>query len=196
MIPSNEDIGRLISTGDPFRISVVGFSAIEKVLEELISESLSNKHRLELSRLSPSFKVDLAIGLGVFDINFKGIVLKLAKIRNKYAHEVNEKNIPFDVKELISSMEDVQRKSIRNKESPEPVSVLGFAVLTTFIDITSRIKWLDIQRQQRLEKLAELRAVLDETPVFNDVKETEYYLKLSERIEKRKQDYLEKKPQG
>jgi len=196
MIPSNEDIGRLISTGDPFRISVVGFSEIEKVLEELISESLSNKHRLELSRLSPSFKVDLAIGLGVFDINFKGIVLKLAKIRNKYAHEVNEKNIPFDVKELISSMEDVQRKSIRNKESPEPVSVLGFAVLTTFIDITSRIKWLDIQRQQRLEKLAELRAVLDETPVFNDVKETEYYLKLSERIEKRKQDYLEKKPQG
>jgi len=194
MNPSNADIGRLISTGDPFRISVVGFSAIESVLEELISESLPKKHRLELSRLSPAFKVDLAIGLGVFDIEFKGILLRLAKIRNKYAHEVNLDTVPFNVKELISSMEATQRNSISNKESPDPVGVLDFAVLTTFIDVTSRIKWLGIQKQQRIEKLAELRAVLDETLVIDEVKETEYYRKLRERIESRKQKYLESIP--
>ncbi len=129
-----------------------------------------------------------------FDIEFKGILLRLAKIRNKYAHEVNLDTVPFNVKELISSMEATQRNSISNKESPDPVGVLGFAVLTTFIDVTSRIKWLGIQKQQRIEKLAELRAVLDETLVIDEVKETEYYRKLRERIESRKQKYLESIP--
>ena len=82
MKSSNEDIVHLIQTGDPFKISVLGFSAIEEALEQLIQEALPSPHKLETQRLSPIFKVDLAIGLGVFPHDFKGIVIKLSKIRN------------------------------------------------------------------------------------------------------------------
>lgn len=194
--PSNEDIGQLISKGDPFRIAVVGFSAIESVLEELISVSLPKKHSLELSRLSPTFKVDLAIGLGVLEIEFKGIVLKLGKIRNIYAHEVNLDTVPFSANELISSMEKTQRNSIDNTKSQDPVGVLGFAVLTTFIHLTSIIKLLGIQKLKRIDMLAEMKALLDEEPMSEDVKKTDAYKELDERIEKRKKEYLKNSSLG
>ncbi len=184
----NEDILKLTMTGDPFRMTVVGFSAIEKALEELISESMPRKHRLELRRLSASFKVDLAIGLGVFGLEFKGILLKLNKIRNRYAHEVDIDKLPFEREELLSAMEKKQCDSISSND--DPIAVLAFAVFTTYIDITSRTKWVNIQKKERVRKLAEMKALLEETPSFPEIRESEYYKDLDARIEARKQEYI------
>ena len=188
MSVTNEDILKLTMTGDPFRMTVVGFSAIEEALEELISESMPRKHRLELKRLSASFKVDLAIGLGVFDLEFKGVLLKIGKIRNRYAHEVDIDKLPFERKELLSAMEKKQRDSISSNE--DPIAVLAFAIFTTYIDVTSRTKWVNIQRQERVKKLEEIKAVLAETPSFPEIRESEYYKDLDARIEARKQKFL------
>lgn len=196
MKSSNEDIARLIQTGDPFKISVLGFSAIEEALEQLIQEALPSPHKLETQRLSPSFKVDLAIGLGVFPNDFKGIVIKLSKIRNACAHEFDLKVKPFKSSELVSAMSEEQRASISTKKfnDAEDYSVLSFAVFTTYIEITSRITYFRQVRADRIKKFAHAKAILEEIPKPSIEQPSQHYIDyskdLDERIKKRRDEIL------
>ncbi|WP_141638598.1 hypothetical protein [Halomonas sp. KM-1] len=196
MKSSNEDISHIIQTRDPFKISVLGFSAIEEALEQLIQEALPSPHKLETQRLSPSFKVDLAIGLGVFPHDFKGIVIKLSKIRNAYAHEFDLKVKPFKSSELVSAMPEEQRTSVSTiKNDDEDIQVLSFSVFTTYIEVTSRIKYFRQVRAERVRKFAQLKATLEEIPQPIIEQPSEYYINyskdLDERIKKRQDLILE-----
>lgn len=197
MKSSNEDIALLIKTEDPFKISVLGFSAIEEALEQLIQEALPSAHKVETQRLSPSFKVDLAIGLGVFPHDFKGIVIKLSKIRNSYAHEFDLEVKPFKDSELIAAMSKEQRESVTEKEyiASSPCSILSFAVLTTYIEVTSRIAYFRQVRARKVNQFAHIKALLEEIPAPKIDHSSEHYNEyckdLDDRVEKRRNAILE-----
>jgi len=113
MLPTDEQIRSLASTGDVFKFAVVGFSAIEAALEELISESLLTEHQVELKRLSVELKADLAIALGLFERDSKGLLMKLSKLRNFYAHQFTVGADYCSVAELKSSFGESQRALAR-----------------------------------------------------------------------------------
>lgn len=102
VLPSQERVHTLIKTGDVFRYAIVGFSAIEAALDCLIVETLVTTHKLELRRLSAELKVDLAIGLGVLDKESKGLICRLSKIRNHYAHSLDSEGEYCSIDELKS----------------------------------------------------------------------------------------------
>lgn len=196
MKSTTEDIAKIVSTGDAFKISIVGFSAIEDVLEELITEALPREHKLELSRLSAGFKVDLAIGLGVFDNSYRNITLKLSKIRNIFAHEFDMASTPYDSEDVLSAMPQEQRDKIAISKDDEnyKVALLSVATLYTYIDIYSRIKWFRQKRRQKIEDVAHMRALLDVIPEPDESKSDyrkNYEFELDKRIAKRKSEILE-----
>lgn len=183
-LPTDEEIGELAKTGDPFRYAIIGFSAIESALEALISESLTKPHRLELRRLSFSFKVDLAIGVGGLNHESKGLLIKLAKIRNFYAHDFALREEYCSASELASCMNEIHRQTAAERLTSAETfgDVLGIAFIVAYYELRSNIERVQKRKQQLKDAAAHARAVL------TVIKPT---LDLSKEVEERKKKLLE-----
>jgi hypothetical protein len=162
MLPSQEQIHSLIKTGDAFKYAVVGFTAIEAAIDELILDSLHTSHQLELKRLSVDLKVDLLIGLGSLRRDSKGLLVKLSKARNYYAHEFVGTADYCKPQELVSCFGKHQRDLA--KEHLEGVrsfrDALRVAFIAGYYDVVSGIERLKEIKRQREEHLLHVEALL------------------------------------
>ncbi|MFI5165608.1 MAG: hypothetical protein ACHQQS_03230 [Thermoanaerobaculales bacterium] len=161
-LPSDSEIQLLAATGDPFRYAIVGFSAIEGAVEELISESIPTSHRLELERLSFAFKLDLAVALGTLRPDSKGLFLKLSRVRNYYAHQFNSAQDYCPPVELLSSMSAVQRKMAGEHLTKETgfAPALRAAFVVAFYDVKRQIERIKEHKLQAQDARDHAEALL------------------------------------
>ncbi|WP_017942550.1 MULTISPECIES: hypothetical protein [unclassified Thioalkalivibrio] len=192
MLPTDEDIQRLSASGDPFKYAVVGFSAIELALEKLISNALPAAHRVELRKLSVGLKVDLAIALGLLTVESKGLLLKLNKIRNFYAHEFRSDVEPCTAAELKSCFGPSHRtladEHLAGAATFTETLRVGF--VSTYYELIGRIRWVQDRKAKREEAVLHAEAVLAATePRQPDSEHFRTELNsLSQKIEKKKQE--------
>ena len=196
MLPTDEEIQNLSRTGDVFRFAIVGFSATELALEELISDSLLTSHSVELTRLSIDFKVDLAIGLGLLSRDSKGLLIKLSKIRNFYAHEFNVGTDYCPHQELKSCLSNVHRKIIGEyfDKADNFKEVLRISFIAAYYELIDLIARQQASRKKRAEALFNARAILeviapkDKDEEFNEIRRSASYEKLSKEVEEKKKE--------
>jgi hypothetical protein len=200
MLPSEEQIHSLIRTGDVFKYAVVGFTAIEAAIDELISDSLHTSHRLELKRLSTDLKVDLLLALGSLRKDSKGLLIKLSKARNYYAHEFVGAEDYCPPQELISCFGKHQRETA--KEHIEAIQTfkdaLRVSFITAYYDVLAGIERLKEIKRKREEHLLHVEAILAVTkePVSSSVppgmaqRATD---RLNQAIEEKKRELIAKK---
>ena len=173
MLPSEEQIHSLIRTGDVFKYAVVGFTAIEAAIDELISESLHTSHRLEVKRLSIDLKVDLLIALGSLRKDSKGLLIKLSKARNYYAHEFADAKDYCPLQELISCFGKHHRETA--KENIETIrafkDALRVSFITAYYDVLAGIERIKEIKRKKEEHLLHIEAILavTEKPVSSAI---------------------------
>jgi hypothetical protein len=187
MLPTNEEIQNLISTGDVFRYAVVGISAIELALEELISESLLTSHRVELTKLTIELKVDLSIGLGLLSRDSKGLLIKLSKIRNYYAHEFKTGTDYCPHEELKSCFSKVHRSIVGDyyAKADNFKETLRISFIAAYYELTNSIERQQAKRKHRDEALLHIEAVLEATkPEPNEIFRSDGFLRAYERLDK------------
>ncbi|MDO8343946.1 MAG: hypothetical protein Q7T48_12145 [Cellvibrio sp.] len=196
-LPTNEEISNLIQSGDVFRISISGVSAIELALELLISESLLTSHRVELSRLSIDFKVDLSIGLGLLHSDSKGLLVKLSKIRNFYAHS-------FDIgvdfcphTELRSCFSKSHRSFVGDRcdTASNFLEAVRISFIAAYHELVQLIEFQRLKRIQRSEALLHVRAVLEATEPADKEEhkktlQSKAYAELNNSVEEKKKEIL------
>lgn len=187
-LPSDTELKNLLATGDSLRFAIVGFSALESALEALIAESLPSPHPIELKRLSFGLKLDLAIGLGSLSIESKGLLLKLSKIRNYYAHELS----PTDYcapQELVSAMTSQHRTIVgeRLETATTFMEVLGLGFIAAYSELTGSIKQVQKYKEHIQDVKLHTKALLEVIgPIPDHVLESSAYHELGKKIEKKK----------
>jgi hypothetical protein len=187
MLPTDSEIKKLAQTGDVFRHAVVGFSAIEIALEELIAQALLSSHRVELGKLTFGFKVDLAIGLGLLHRDSKGLLIKLSKIRNHYAHEFKTGGEYCHPSELKSCFSESQRSIAEDhfEGATSFESILRVAFVSAFYEIRNAIARQQAMKIKRAEAMLHVQAVLAATePTDEQVPRSEAFLKETERLDR------------
>lgn len=186
MLPTEEQIQNLVSTGDVFKYAIVGFSAIETALEELISESLLTSHRVELKRLSVELKADLSIALGLFDRDSKGLLLKLSKVRNFYAHEFTSGADYCSADELKSSFGEAQRSIAREYYANAKTfrEALRVAFISAYYEIVGAIERVKAKKKQRAEAILHIEALLAVTENSAPSVPRDAFLREKERLER------------
>lgn len=200
MLPSQEQIHSLIKTGDVFKYAVVGFTAIEAAIDELISDSFHTNHRVEVTRLSTDLKVDLLIALGSLRKDSKGLINKLSKTRNYYAHEFVGANEYCQPQELISCFGKHQREMA--KDHIEAIATfkdaLRVSFITAYYDVIAgieRLKRIKREREKHLLHVEALLAVTKEPDLSSHdpelIKRLE--VELNQAIEEKKQEIVAKK---
>ena len=198
MLLTLEQIQALSKTGDVFRYAVVGFSAVETALEELLIESLVTSHGVELSRLSVELKLDLAIGLGVIGRKSKPLMMKLSKVRNFYAHEFAVDAEYCPVAELKSCFSPRQRLLAGKYFAAADTFREGLRVafITAYYDVVGAIDGLKKRKKDRAAALLHAEAVLsvttEEIGLFSAPTEAETSARLDALIEQRKQEIIAK----
>jgi len=187
LLPTDEEIQGLAATSDVFRYAVVGFSAIETAVEELIAQALLTSHRVELQKMTFGLKLDLAIGLGLMHRDSKGLHTKLSKIRNSYAHEFKT-GIDFcSAAELKSCFSDYQRSIAENhfNEASDFESTLRVAFVSAFYEIKDAISRQEARKAHRAETLLHIQAVLAATePPAEEITKGDGFARASERLSK------------
>ena len=173
MLPTQEQIHALIKTGDIFKYAVVGFSAIEAAIDELVTESFHTSHRVELNRLSTELKVDLLIALGTLRKESKGLLVKLSRARNFYAHEFAGDAEYCPHQELISCFgkhhREMAHEHLGNIQTFRDALKVSF--IAAYYDVVGGIERLKDFKKQRAEHLLHVEALLavTENPVSVDV---------------------------
>lgn len=162
MLPTEEQIHSLIKTGDIFKYSVAGFSAIEAAIDVLVSESFHTSHRVELNRFSTELKVDLLIALGTLRKESKGLLVKLSKARNFYAHEFAGDVEYCPQQELISCFSKHHREMVREHIGDIQTfrDALKVSFIAAYYDIIAGIERLREFKKQRTEHLLHVEALL------------------------------------
>lgn len=192
MLPSDDEILNLCASGDVLRHAIVGFSAIERALEELISSSLLASHKLEMRNISIGFKVDLLIGLGLMSRDSKGLLVKLSKIRNFYAHEFNSETEYCSHQELKSCLSNSHRSIIKEYFDTANTfkEVLRISIFAAYYEIVNLIEHQRKLKTKRAEAHLRMLAVLDVAGMTKEeherVTQTDSYKQLARRVEKRK----------
>lgn len=199
MLPSEEQIQSLFRTGDVFKYAVVGFTAIEMAIDELIADSLNSSHRLEVKRLSIDFKVDLLISLGSLHKDSKGLILKLSKARNYYAHEFVGAEDFCPPQDLISCFGKHQRE-MTQKHIEAPFSfkyALRISIITAYYDVLAGIERLKEIKRKREDHLLHVEALLAvDKPVSSPIRPEVAQRatdELKQAIEEKKREILAKK---
>lgn len=102
---------RLVFDEEEISPILKGHIFIEKVLETLISNNLSNPNPLFKRRRSFELKTDLALAMGLIDEKHYSAFSAINNIRNNYAH-VHDYKVTIEVlNSLKFDWEDIQKKA-------------------------------------------------------------------------------------
>ncbi|EGQ9613149.1 hypothetical protein BFX22_18045 [Vibrio cholerae] len=129
----DDQIEQFLLLDDLMKISIIGFSIIESEIEKLIYLGLGYGHQVEVKKMSVKMKVDLAIALGTFPHSYKGILGKLADLRNAYAHKVYISSAPEAINHIKSSLSSSQHAALKIKNSHTDTMVVRYAILSTIL---------------------------------------------------------------
>ncbi|MBM4038858.1 MAG: hypothetical protein FJ290_10115 [Planctomycetes bacterium] len=192
MLPTDEDIQNLSAAGDAFKYAVVGFSAIELALDKLISCALPAAHQVELTRLSVGLKVDLAIALGLLPLESKGLLLKLAEIRNLYAHQFRPDAKLCSAAELKGCFGPAQRTLAGEHLDTATTftETLRVAFVSAYYQLVARIRSVQQRDGKRKEAVLHAEALLavTERPRLDSEGVRRELDDLNERVERKKRE--------
>ena len=149
----DEQLGLFLLLDDPMKVSLIGFSIIESQLEKLITLSLSEDHKVEIKKMNARMKVDLVIALGTFPNEYKGILLKLSKLRNEYAHQVYINSQPNIINQIESSLSNSQRDALKSSQNCyADTEILRYAIVSTILVIRQCAYNLSYRLKQKLNE--------------------------------------------
>jgi len=94
-------------------IILKGHIFIEKVLETLISNNLSNPDALFKSRRSFELKVDIARAMGLINEKYVSAFKAINNVRNNYAHKHGYKVSIEDLSGFRFDWEDIQNQAFQ-----------------------------------------------------------------------------------
>ncbi|HHF2901013.1 TPA: hypothetical protein ACPJ2K_003453 [Vibrio alginolyticus] len=152
---------------DPMKVSIIGFSIIELQLEKLIALSLGKDHKVEIKKMNAKMKVDLAIALSVFPKEYKGVLIKLSKLRNEYAHQVYVDSKPHIINDIESCLSNSQRGALKKSRSGYgDIEVLRYAIVSTILVARQCAKNFSY-RLKKKSNAGSLQTSLPGLPSFN-----------------------------
>lgn len=104
---------RLVFDNNEISPILKGHIFIEKVLETLISNNLSNPDALFKSRRSFELKIDMAKAMGLIDEKYVSAFKAINNVRNNYAHKHDYKVSIEDLSGFKFDWEDIQNQAFQ-----------------------------------------------------------------------------------
>lgn len=86
-LPSEDTLRQVMQAPDDLVLVMRGHSLVEGMLVTAIAEAMAAPHELEMKRMPFPLKLDLAIALGILQPRSRGVLMKLNKLRNDFAHD-------------------------------------------------------------------------------------------------------------
>jgi hypothetical protein len=163
---TDEEVLTLVGEGDPFKLAILGLSAMEDAIEEVLGNLLPHGLPTELKNARFPIKLSVAIASGVLPQEYERGFLAFNTLRNKFAHGeirsltrqgANNLADAFDPLFLKEGEEppSEMRDGLRNSE---PIWTLRFAVLSGMAAIKGgAAAWLQ-RRNEEQGLLRSLRA--------------------------------------
>lgn len=188
-IPSNKDLLSVVNSPDLLTLVIRGHQLIERVLEAAVSEALPTPHAVELSRISFSLKVDLAIALGAISLKSRASYVVINRIRNRFAHDSAATFEFKDAQDLYNAVSPHQRflMSKTYAELPSAQALLGNVLAVVFLELKGAVtKLRDAKLEAEvLHEIAQEEIALA-AHITKDVYGDEIQREVKERVEKKK----------
>lgn len=118
---------------DYFILIIRGQLQIEALLNVILESTSYNPDDLELDKMMFSKKIKLCIALGYIHEDCKGVLLKLASMRNKLAHEIWHKTSEKDIADFENTFNSSPTLRVKRKNSVEMNTKLGELLNATWL---------------------------------------------------------------
>jgi len=133
---SDEEFDKLLQEKDPFRLAILGHSAIEADIDAAIHEAFDGHVPPELAKARFQIKIALAVALGLLPAQERPLFDRLATLRNKFAHgeihvltRQHANTLVDDMPKSVSSVDEEWDKQLRPfLQKSEPTMSLRFAL--------------------------------------------------------------------
>jgi hypothetical protein len=143
------------------RLVIRGHQCVESALNRAIAESLAHSHVLEIKRMQFSLKVDLAIALGLVELEARPAFKKLNTIRNRFAHDPDSRLTKAEAMQLYHALSPGQRQALKvddpNTYFKNAAHAFRESFATIFFSITSAVTRLidDRMRQEEWSRIVQ-----------------------------------------
>jgi hypothetical protein len=132
---TDDQFHTLMGESDPFRLAILGHSAIEADVDAAIAEAFDGNVPVELTR-PWRIKIALVVALGVLPARYRPLFDQLAQLRNKFAHgEIHtltrgHANTLLDaIRPIVTRLEEKRPEEARSTlQKAEPILSLRFAL--------------------------------------------------------------------
>lgn len=127
---------------DDFTVIIKGQLYIESFINVLLESFSINSEDLELDKMMYSKKVKLCSAIGLIHIDSKSTFLKLADIRNKFAHKLSYKvseNEYLDFKNTLKGCKSLQYSYSKSIKFGNKLSELIFSLWMYLFEQSSRL---------------------------------------------------------
>lgn len=119
------EVDELLKAIEPtsIHIAITGHTALERVLDVAIRESLPNGDPFDLDRVPFIQELALAVGLTILDTDSVPPYRVVNAMRNKVAHDLVT-TLDAEAKDLCNCLSSRQRKSLTHLISDDPLQIL------------------------------------------------------------------------
>lgn len=183
--PANEILLEQLNASDQCVSVIKSHSYIERILNAIINESLSEGFSGEIARASFPLKVELAIGLRLVHKEDGPVLKKLNNIRNRFAHDYGAVFDDNDADNLFNLTTKRHRLDGRNlNEFSNAAEFLRhtIAVMAIFLKLhLERVKRGKIENEVLAELVAEALDPAKRRPGMPQDVEEEFSIRVSER---------------
>lgn len=107
----------LVNQKDDLQVVIRGHLLAEHYLVELIENNLPIKNQLDFDSIRFPQLVRLARSLDCIDADFKGMLLKINKLRNKYAHNLEWEVTQKEIDEILSTLPKEDKGELENESA-------------------------------------------------------------------------------
>ncbi|MDF1997582.1 hypothetical protein [Peribacillus frigoritolerans] len=127
-----------INSPDLLNVILRGHLYIEAKIIELLENRFTHPEEFKMSDINYPNKINLCVALGIIDRSETKAYLKLNKLRNTMAHQLQPSQIEKEIGDIISSLSNEQRKLYKtNKIEDGLLYNLRKALAVLFVDLNA-----------------------------------------------------------
>jgi len=173
-IPTDAELLTVLNVPDPLTLMIRGHQCVERVLNLAISETLAEPHALEIERQTFAFKIDLAVAIGLVPKDERPAFVKVNRLRNDFAHNLQAAFTADAARELYRSFSPRLRHTLGKElsEFESALHLLSACLAVLYVGLSHKVQETRDNRVREQVIHEMVQAVLQERALPVDDSET------------------------
>jgi hypothetical protein len=180
----------VINNPDPMIRTIRAHQHVDRILSGLVNARLTDSHYLDVERIPFALRVELAVALGVVELDDRAALLQFNNIRNRFAHEPDTVLTEKDSRDLLNVCGKMVRSMHqRARESPsDPNDCIRDVCACLWIRLECALEQLKDQKLWDRAVIEEAEEVLSPTQHLREKELSRTSVRIKSRFERLKAD--------